>query len=87
MTRVLGSGIEALRDFVEKCIRAGGVPIIRTRYGGRRFPENKVVVACWGKGKEVPGGTILNVPSDIIEEAEKQVGDWKWLVKRLGISV
>jgi hypothetical protein len=85
MTKVLGSGVDALRSFVEKCLASGGVPIIRTKYGGRRFPENKVVVACWGKGKEVPGGTIENVPTDIIEQAEKQVGDWKWLAARLGI--
>jgi hypothetical protein len=87
MVRVLGSGVDALRKFVEDCLRAGGVPIIRTRYGGKRFPENKVVVACWSKGKEVPGGTIENVPPDIIEQAEKQVGDWKWLAARLGIRV
>ena len=85
--RVLGSGTEALRRFVEGCLKAGGIPIIRTKYGGKRFPENKVVVACWGKGREVPGGTIENVPPDIIEQAEKQVGDWKWLATKLGIRV
>jgi hypothetical protein len=85
MARILGSGTSALADFIRKCLNAGGVPIIRTKYGGKRLPENKVVVACWGKGAEVPGGSILNVPADIIEEAEKRTGDWKWLSERLGV--
>jgi hypothetical protein len=85
MARILGTGVEALRDFISKCLAAGGTPLIRTRYGGRRLPENSVVVACWGKGREVPGGTIKGVPADIIEEAEKRIGDWRWLSERLGI--
>ncbi len=85
MGRVLGSGVEKLREFISRCLAAGGIPIIRTKYGGRRLPEGSVVVACWGKGKEVPGGTITNVPADIIEEAEKRIGDWKWLSERLGV--
>jgi len=87
MGRVLGSGLSALRDFIERCLRAGGVPIIRTRYGGRRLPGNAVVVACWGKGKEVPGGTITDIPADILSELERRVGDWRWLAQRLGITV
>jgi len=85
MGRVLGSGIEALRSFLSKCLAAGGVPIFRTRYGDKRLPNNAVIAACWGKGKEVPGGTILNVPEDIIVEMERRAGDWKWLRERLGV--
>ena len=84
MARILGTGTEALRDFIKKCLAAGGIPLIRTRYGGKRLPENSIIVACWGKGKEVPGGTIKGVPTEIIEEAEKRTGDWKWLSERLG---
>jgi hypothetical protein len=86
MGRILGTGTEALKEFISKCLAAGGVPIVRTRYGGRRLPESSVIVACWGKGKEVPGGTIRGVPAEIIEEAEKRTGDWKWLSERLGIK-
>jgi len=84
MGNVLGSGIEALRTFISRCISAGGVPIFRTKYGGKRLPGNAVIAACWGKGKEVPGGTITDVPTDIIAEMEKRTGDWKWLAERLG---
>jgi len=86
MGRVIGRGLEALRNFISKCIAAGGVPIFRTKYGGKRLPGNAVIAACWGKGKEVPGGTILDVPPDIIAEMERRTGDWKWLAERLGIT-
>jgi len=85
MGRVLGTGLEAIREFIQKCLAAGGVPIFRTKYGGKRLPGNAVIAACWGKGKEVPGGTITGVPEDIIAEMEKRAGDWKWLSERLGI--
>lgn len=84
MARILGHGLEAIRSFISKCVAAGGVPIFRTKYGGKRLPNNSVIAACWGKGKEVPGGTILNVPSEVISEMEKRTGDWKWLSERLG---
>ena len=83
MGKVLGSGVSVLRDFLRRCTAAGGVPIIRTKYGGRRLPGNAIVVACWGKGKEVPGGTITDIPTDLIEEMERRAGDWKWLMERL----
>jgi len=83
MGRVLGSGVSALKSFLERCLAAGGIPIFRTKYGGKRLPGNAVIAACWGKGEEVPGGTITDVPSHIIEEMEKRPGDWKWLRERL----
>ena len=86
MGRILGRGLEALREFIRKCVAAGGVPIFRTKYGGKRLPGNAVIAACWGKGKEVPGGTITDVPPDIIAEMEKRTGDWKWLAERLGVG-
>jgi len=79
MARILGSGMSALREFVNRCLAAGGIPIVRTRYGKKRLPGNKVVVACWGKGAEVPGGTITDIPVDIIEKLERTTGDWQWL--------
>ena len=86
MVNVIGEGLEGIRNFISRCLAAGGVPIFKTKYGGKRFGDNSVVAACWRKGKEVPGGTIVNVPPDIIAEMEKRTGDWKWLAQRLGIS-
>jgi len=87
MVRIIGSGTEGLKKFIEKCRKAGGTPIFRTKYSGKRLPGNAVIVACYGKGREVPGGTIVNVPEELIAEMEKRVGDWKWLAERLGIPV
>lgn len=83
MVRVIGRGIKDLVDFIRKCLDAGGVPIIRGKYGGRAF-ENKVVVACWGKREEVEGGTILDIPPDVIRKINEKIGDWKWILEEYG---
>jgi len=80
VVKVLGRGLEALKSFARKCLDAGGVPIFRTKYGGKRLPNNAVIVACWGKGDVVKGGTITDVPIDVIEKMEKTKGDYKWLL-------
>ncbi|MHC1627549.1 MAG: hypothetical protein ACXQTI_01795 [Candidatus Nezhaarchaeales archaeon] len=86
MGRVIGRGLEAIREFIRRCLGAGGVPIFRTKYGGKRLPGNTVIAACWGAGDKVKGGMITDVPPDIITEMEKRVGDWKWLAERLGVT-
>jgi len=83
MGKVIGSGVSAIKDFIEKCLAAGGIPVFRTKYMGNRLPGNKVIAACYGKGPQVPGGTITDVPTHLIEEMEKRTGDWKWLRERL----
>lgn len=80
MGRKIGSGLEAVKEFARRCLAAGGVPMFRTKYGGKRL-ENAVVAACWGKGDVVKGGTITNVPLEIIERMERETGDYKWLVE------
>jgi len=85
MVNVIGRGLATLKDWVERCLRAGGTPIFRTKFAGRRLENNAVIVACYRAGKEVPGGTIEEIPLEFIEKMEKGKGDWKWLVERLGI--
>jgi len=84
MANVIGRGLDAIRSFINRCLAAGGTPIFRTRYGGKRLPNNRVIAACWGAGKTVHGGTIEDVPPEIIERMEKERGDWKWLKESLG---
>ncbi len=67
MANIIGSGVEALRSWVAQCNSAGGVPIIRTKYGGKPLPNSSVIVACWGHGSEVKGGEITNIPPDILQ--------------------
>jgi len=80
MVNVIGRGFEAVKEFARKCLDAGGIPVFRTRYGGRRLPDNAVIAACLGKGDVVKGGTIENVPLDIIEKMEKTKGDYRWIL-------
>jgi len=81
MTKILGQGMEALRDFVRKCVNAGGTPLIKTKYGGKRLEGNAVIVACWGKKEQVPGGKITGIPSSVLDKLEKETGDWKWIIQ------
>ncbi len=81
MAKVIGSGLAKVKEFARQCLAAGGVPMFRTRYGGKRLPNNSVIAACWGKGDVVKGGTITDVPLDVIEKMEKTRGDYKWLVE------
>jgi hypothetical protein len=74
---VIGKGVEALKKFIKECKDAGGVPIIRTRYGGRRLPF--VIVTCWGMRDVVRGGAITDVPSEIVEALEKARVKYKYL--------
>ena len=76
----IGRGMEAVRSFARKCLDAGGVPIFRTKFGGKRLERNAVIAACWGKGDIVKGGTIVDVPTDVIEKMEKTRGDYKWIL-------
>lgn len=80
MGKVIGSGLEAVKEFARRCLNAGGRPIVRTKYRGRRFPDNAVVVACWGKKDLVKGGTITGIPADVISKMETTKGDYKWLL-------
>jgi len=76
----IGSGMEAVRGFARRCLDAGGIPIFRTRFGGKRLEGNAVIASCWGKGDVVKGGKIVNVPTDVIEKMEKTRGDYKWIL-------
>jgi len=67
MANIIGSGVEALRSWVAQCNSAGGVPIIRTKYGGKPLPNSSVIVACWGHGNEVRGGEITSIPADVLQ--------------------
>ena len=78
MSNILGSGVEALVEFVKKCRAAGGTPMLRTGYGGVEF-EDKLVVACWGEADKVPGGTITNIPKQLIDKCRETKGDYKYL--------
>jgi len=71
-TRVIGRGTDFLREWILKCHRAGGIPIIKTKMV-REFSD-RVIVMCWQKGKEVPGGTVLLDPVTV--KRIKEVG-WK----------
>ncbi len=79
--RVIGKGLEGLAKFIDECFAEGGVPTFVAEYGG--VPLNgKVIVRCYGAGR-YKGGTIVDVPKEVIELILKSRRDWKPLVEYL----
>lgn len=88
MTREIGSGIKALEKFIDECESAGGIPQLRTGYGGTEF-DNKLIVACYGKASQVPGGTITDIPKQLIDKCRETNGDYKYIkewIREMGLS-
>ncbi|RLE44364.1 hypothetical protein DRJ16_02400 [Candidatus Woesearchaeota archaeon] len=87
-TRYIGKGVAELVKYIDKCLDAGGFPIVVTRYAGARIrgPDGTpaVVVRCFGRREQVPGGVIYGLPEDVIKKAEEFVGDWKWILAEYG---
>lgn len=79
MANILGSGVGALKSWVAQCESAGGVPIIRTKYGGKPLPNSAVVVACWGHGNQVKGGEITDIPADVLQRLSMTKDKYKLL--------
>lgn len=79
MANVIGSGVDALRAWIQRCESAGGVPLVKTKYGGKPLPNSSVIVACWGHREEVPGGEITNIPADVIQRLQSARPHYKYL--------
>jgi len=81
MVKVIGKGLEGLAKFIDECFEKGGVPTFVAEYGGVTL-HDKVIVRCYGVGRGF-GGTIVDVPKDVIELILRSRNDWKKLVEYL----
>lgn len=82
---VLGSWSEDMPRWVKRCIKAGGLPVFRTRFAGARWGGNMVLAACYGDEEPpIAGGFFKNVPEEDIAKMEEAAGDWKWIVEKYG---
>jgi len=80
--RIIGSGTEALKSFVEECIEAGGSPTFIAKYGVQEY-EDRVLARCFGAADKVPGGWIVDLPADIVEKIRKRKVDASWIKEEL----
>jgi len=89
MVHVLGKGPKTLVKFILECLRVGGTPIIVPRYGGSQLEYEgmpSVQVRCYGAADRLKGGTIVDIPKDLIELSMTVKGDWRYILEKLGIS-
>jgi hypothetical protein len=45
-----------------------------------------VLVACYGRADQVPGGFFENVPREDIERMEREVGDFRFVLEKYGTA-
>ena len=70
-------------NFISDCLDADGVPMFRTRFGGRRF-DGLVLGICWGVKGAVPSVWFKAIPHEDLERLEAKTGDWHWLLAKYG---
>ncbi|MEM4846571.1 MAG: hypothetical protein QW794_02285 [Thermosphaera sp.] len=81
--RLIGIGDESLKEFVRRCLSAGGTPTIRPTYGKQDLPNNSVIVACLGTKGAVKGGTITGISPELLTQLkERRRGKYKLLLDR-----
>lgn len=69
--------------FIVECANTNGIPMFRTRFGGRRF-DGLVLGICWGVRGAVPSRWFRNVPPEDLQHLEEGPGDWTWLLQKYG---
>lgn len=84
MGNVIGSNLDDLKDLAKKCNRAGGTPSVRTQF--IRPYEDKLIFVCYGPD-DVPGGTVKNIPEDVVDELQEADSKTKKLMEIAGIEV
>jgi hypothetical protein len=91
MVKVLGHGDNALINWMATCRRAGGVPIVKTKYGGVPLDQlfgrkyglrpHVVLTACWGAGSKVKGGVFDSISDELYRKIVTIKGEWKQLLQ------
>lgn len=68
-------------DWIQKVIADKAIPMMRTKYGKKRF-GNIVLGTAWGGLGAVEGVWFKNVPEEDIKAMEAATGDWRWILKK-----
>lgn len=79
---------EHVVEWIEKCRKARGIPMFRTKYGGVEFLDREgrpmMLGVCWMRSDEVPSTWFYNVPEKAYEIAENYLGEWRWFLWKYG---
>lgn len=82
---IIGPWKQTIGKWIDACIRAGGLPMFRTRFAGARWGDNMVLAVCYGDEEPpISGGFFTDVPEEDIERMERETGDWRWIVEKYG---
>ena len=80
----LGDYRENVAGWITSCLNVGGLPMFRTRYAGLRWDGDRVLVVCYAKANEVPGGFLEDVPREDLGMMERGVGDFRPILDKYG---
>jgi len=90
MTRIIGSGDDAVKEFTRKCLELGGIPTYVVEYGGmplRYRGKPAVIVRCYPYGEILQGGIITDVSEELWSKIVEYRKDAEKLAKEWGIPV
>ena len=77
-----------IADYIVACRQDGGLPFFRLTYAGQPLVTSdgrRVVLGlCWGGKGAVEGQYFVNVPEEDLERMERELGDWRWLIRKYG---
>jgi|GEM_PF-2266074 len=93
MKKYFTRGEDAVREtlkFVEVCLEVGGIPHLRSKYGGFPFRERLnrekilrgIKLVCYGRAEYIPSETVFAPVDDrlwqrFVKTVEDYVGDYK----------
>jgi len=74
-----------LKDFILSCRADEGYPMFKTTFHKEHvWGKNNVLAVCWGGHNRVNSIIFTDVPKEDLDLIEKNVGDWKILLKKYG---
>ena len=72
---------EPIKEIKEK---SGRYTYDFTTITGNFIANNIIVHNCWGGKGVVEGQYFVNVPEEDLERMERELGDWRWLIRKYG---
>lgn len=80
----IGKFVSDVVSWVKRCLQAGGTPIFKTQYAGRRFAADRVLAVCFGASDRVRGGFFEEVPPEDMVRFETERRDYVWIAEKYG---
>ncbi len=69
---------------INDCLDVGGIPQFRSRYAGQPFPQNTVLMICYGSRGRMKGVWLKNTPDQVLQELAAKRDGYRLMLARYG---